>query len=156
MSVKLTINGQYIKDLSFENPNAPAVFLKSSKNSPDISVNVSIGSSKLQSKDEAEKMGFFEVTLHANVKAEIDQLTAFVCEIKYCGIFGVSDFAELAEDELKRTLLINAPGILFPFVREIIARVTSNAGFPPLMLDIIDFEKMYESQSKVNSESDVN
>lgn len=144
---KMKIHGQYIKDLSFENPNSP--FLASNK-APDINVMVNINSTKLEGEGSngGETKSFHEITLHIEVKAIVEDKQAFVCEVKYCGIFSMENSQELNEEELRKGLFVDAPIFLFPFAREIIARVTSSGGFPPLMLDPIDFETMYEQQSK--------
>lgn len=151
---KMKIHGQYIKDLSFENPNSP--FL-TSKKSPDISVMVNINSVKLEGREDEkeveEEKSFHEITLHTEIKAmvknsEVKDDIAFICDVKYCGIFSIERISDYSEDEIRRALFISAPIFLFPFVREIIARVTSSSGFPPLMLDPIDFETMYEEQIK--------
>jgi preprotein translocase subunit SecB len=151
---KIRIHGQYIKDLSFENPNSP--FLSSNK-APDINVMVNINSVKLEGTENKEgrdeEKSFHEITLHIEIKAtvkdeNIKDGVAFICETKYCGIFSIENFKELSEEEVRQALFIGGPTFLFPFAREIIARVTSSGGFPPLMLDPIDFETMYEQQSK--------
>lgn len=151
---KMRIHGQYVKDLSFENPNSP--FLSSNK-APDINVMVNINSAKLEGMENKERVNeekpFHEITLHIKAKATVkdenmNDSVAFICEVKYCGIFSIENFKELSEEEIRQALFIGGPTFLFPFAREIIARVTSSGGFPPLMLDPIDFETMYEQQSQ--------
>lgn len=151
---KMKIHGQYTKDLSFENPNSP--FIASSK-APDISVMVNINSVKLKGAEGEERVNetksFHEITLHIEIKAtvkeaEIKDGIAFICDAKYCGIFSIENASAYSEEELRRALFVSGPTFLFPFAREIIARVTNSGGFPPLMLDPIDFEVMYEEQSK--------
>ncbi|NEV49898.1 protein-export chaperone SecB [Wolbachia pipientis] len=151
---KVRIHGQYVKDLSFENPNSP--FLSSNK-APDINVMVNINSAKLEGMENKERVNeekpFHEITLHIEAKATVkdenmNDSVAFICEVKYCGIFSIENFKELSEEEIRQALFIGGPTFLFPFAREIIARVTSSGGFPPLMLDPIDFETMYEQQSQ--------
>ncbi|WCR58571.1 protein-export chaperone SecB [Wolbachia endosymbiont of Ctenocephalides felis wCfeJ] len=150
---KMKIHGQYVKDLSFENPNSP--FL-SSKEAPSINVMVNINSVKLEGtedkEDNDEGKSFHEITLHIEAKATVKDENikdgiAFICETKYCGIFSIENSAELNAEEIRQALFIGGPTFLFPFAREIIARVTSSGGFPPLMLDPIDFEAMYKQQS---------
>ncbi|WP_168464582.1 protein-export chaperone SecB [Wolbachia endosymbiont of Ctenocephalides felis wCfeT] len=150
---KMKVHGQYIKDLSFENPNSP--FLATSK-SPDINVMVNINSAKLEGAEDpdgGEERSFHEVTLHIEIKAtvkddNIKDSVAFICETKYCGIFSIENFKDLSEEEVRQALFIGGPVFLFPFAREVIARVTSSGGFPPLMLDLINFEAMYMQQSQ--------
>ncbi len=100
-----------------------------------------------------KKNTFHEITLHIEVKATVKDEgikdgVAFICETKYCGIFSIENLKELSEEEVRQALFIGGPTFLFPFAREIIARVTSSGGFPPLMLDPIDFETMYEQQGQ--------
>jgi preprotein translocase subunit SecB len=150
---KMRIHGQYIKDLSFENPSSP--FLASDK-SPDISVMVNINSVRLEGADKEgmdEEKSFHEITLHIEVKATVKDegvkdTVAFICDAKYCGIFSIENITSYSEEELRRILFIGGPTFLFPFAREIVARITGSGGFPPLMLEPIDFEVMYEQQNK--------
>ncbi|WCR54570.1 MAG: Protein-export protein SecB [Wolbachia endosymbiont of Ctenocephalides orientis wCori] len=156
---KMKIHGQYIKDLSFENPNSP--FLSSDK-APDINVMVNINSVKLEGTEnkngQDEEKSFHEITLHIEIKATVRDAQAkdgiaFICETKYCGIFSIENFQELTKEEIRQALFIGGPTFLFPFAREVIARVTSSGGFPPLMLDPIDFETMYAQQTKQEKSS---
>lgn len=133
---KMRIHGQYVKDLSFENPNSP--FLSSNK-APDINVMVNINSAKLEGMENKERVNeekpFHEITLHIEAKATVkdenmNDSVAFICEVKYCGIFSIENFKELSEEEIRQALFIGGPTFLFPFAREIIARVTSSGGFP--------------------------
>ncbi len=151
---KMRIHNQYVKDLSLENPNSPFLSLKEV---PNIDVMVNVNSVKLEGSEgtegESEEKSFHEITLHIEAKAmikdeNIKDGVAFICETKYFGIFSVENFAELSTEEVNRALFIGGPTFLFPFAREVIARVTSSGGFPPLMLDPIDFEAMYEQQSR--------
>ncbi|WFW29691.1 MAG: protein-export chaperone SecB [Wolbachia endosymbiont of Menacanthus eurysternus] len=150
---RLKVYGQYIKDLSFENPNSP--FLP--REVPNISVMVSINSARLEgiknSEDNKGKL-FHEITLHIEAKATVNNKNissdiAFICETKYCGVFLIENFLKLDIEEARRILFIDGPTFLFPFAREVIARVTSSGGFPPLMLDPIDFEAMYKKKTNV-------
>ena len=150
MRPKLKVRGQYIKDLSFENPNAPKVFLMISKTPPEINISVNVASASLPVKQgDGEENGYvYEVTLSINIESMVEKISAFICEVKYCGVFSVEEDKGKEEEEIKEALLIDAPSILFPFVREVISRMTSTAGFPPLMLDVINFEEMYEKQKQ--------
>ncbi|MFP3023567.1 MAG: protein-export chaperone SecB [Wolbachia sp.] len=156
---KMKIHGQYVKDFSFENPNSP--FLPSSR-APDINVMVNINSAKLEGTENkkgiSEEKPFHEITLHIEAKAtvkdeDVKDDIAFICEVKYCGIFSIENFTELSEEEVRQALFIGGPTFLFPFAREIIARTTSSGGFPPLMLDPIDFETMYQQQGQQQKSS---
>lgn len=132
---------QYIKDLSFENPNAPASF-QNAGGAPAIDVNVNVGVRQMN-----EEM--FEVELKISAKATNkdesgnDAQAAFVVELAYAGLFGMRN---IPEDQAKPFLLINAPMMMFPFARRIIADATRDGGFMPLMLDVIDFGALYRQQ----------
>ncbi|AHC39491.1 protein-export chaperone SecB [Ehrlichia muris] len=164
MSCKLKVKGQYIKDLSFENPNSPQIFLMISKTPPEIniSINVSSVSLPIKAQDQENEQSLdskveplYEVTLQVNAEARVGTTVAFICEVKYCGVFciegyDVSNIQELSQEEMRKILLVSAPTVLFPFARELVFNITSRGGFPPLLLDIVDFGVMYESQMKQN------
>ena len=123
---------QYVKDLSFENPNSPAVYQWQTQ--PKIEVDFNIGSSKLN--DE-----IYEVVLRIEVRATADGQTAFAVDLMYAGLIGMRNVAD--EGEIQAFLLAEAPRILFPFARKIIADAAIEGGFPPLRLDPIDFTGLY-------------
>jgi preprotein translocase subunit SecB len=126
---------QYVKDLSFENPNAPAVYQWQSQ--PQIEVDFNIGSSKLN--DEIH-----EVALRIEVRATADGQTAFAVDLLYGGLIGMRN---IPEEDSHAFLLAEAPRILFPFARQIIAQTVQHGGFPPLMLDPIDFHALYVART---------
>ena len=127
----LRILGQYLKDLSFENPNAPQSL---SQEQPEISVSVNVNAKPLGPND-------FEVELHLDAKAMAKDKVAFATELIYAGTFRLENFPPHL---LHPAVLIECPRILFPFARQILADATRNGGFPPLMLDPIDFAAMYQ------------
>jgi preprotein translocase subunit SecB len=133
---------QYIKDLSFENPNAPGVFQTLQNNQPKIDVNVNVNGGQV-SED------VFEVVLNISVTAlgEEDQKN-FVCELSYAGLFGLRN---IPEDALGPFMLVQAPTILFPYARRIISDATRDGGFPPLMLEPIDFMTLYQQQADASA-----
>ena len=135
-TVEVVSNGQYIKDLSFENPCAPEIYtIKPLK--PEIKVSVDINVKKLQEET-------FEVELVINATAEHNKKAMFIIELNYAGIFIVKNLTE--EEELKKILFVYCPSLLFPFARRIIADTTRDASMPPLMLDTINFGALYESR----------
>ncbi len=132
---QVTILVQYAKDLSFENPNAPMSLQAGGQ--PKIEVNVAVNAKRAGD-------GVFEAELKITAKATAeDETTAFVVELVYAGLFGLSN---VPEEALEPFLIIEAPRILFPFARRIIADATRDGGFPPLMLDPIDFGALYMAQ----------
>ena len=134
---KILVNAQYTKDLSFENPNAPQNFSEL-KEPPKIDVSVDIEVKKIQ--DSA-----FEVTLLTNVKASANDKSLFLIELAYSGVFTV----EVPDNEREPVLMVYCPNLLFPYSRRIISDITRDAGFPPLMLDPIDFANLYH-QHKIS------
>lgn len=144
---KIQLHSQYIKDLSFENPNAPQSLAQIAKN-PNIGFNVNVNANKLNE-------NYFEVSLDIKASAkerEDEQKIIFQIELLYSSIFSISDYEN--EDELKKILLIEAPQLIFPFARRIIADATRDGGFPPLIMDPIDFRKLTEKNEQNNSDKE--
>ncbi len=132
---QVTINAQYVKDLSFENPGAPESLIGKGE-SPQIGVSVDIQVKPLQDK-------VFEVNLIIAANADLKGKKLFVAELSYAGVFSV----DVPQEELEPVLMIYCPGMLFPFARRIVSDATRDGGFPPLMLDPIDFSALF-SQHK--------
>jgi preprotein translocase subunit SecB len=131
----MRILGQYLKDLSFENPNAPQS-LSPQQSQPDINIAVNVNARNLAPSD-------FEVELHLDAKATVQGKVIFAAEILYAGTFRLENFPS---NMLHPAVLIECPRMLFPFARQILADATRNGGFPPLMLDPIDFAGMYQKR----------
>lgn len=127
----MNILGQYIKDLSFENPNAPGSLQQGEQ--PKLDINVNVG---------AQQMGDdqFEVVLTLNAKAERPDLVMFNVELIYAGLFRLSG---VPQEHMHPFVMIECPRMIFPFARNILAEATRNGGFPPLLLDPIDFALLY-------------
>ncbi len=128
---QLSILGQYLKDLSFENPNAPQVL--SLQAQPEIRINVNVNANQLGEND-------YEVVLELEAHAEHEKKVIFHVELSYAGIFRLLN---IPQEMLGPAVLIECPRMLFPFARRILADATRDGGFPPLMLDPIDFAAMY-------------
>ncbi|MCR6629469.1 MAG: protein-export chaperone SecB [Magnetospirillum sp.] len=132
----LVVNGQYVKDLSFEVPGAPAIFGEMQNQSPNIPIHVDINAAQLHENS-------FEVTLHLKVEARLnDNRPVFIVELAYGGIFTVN----VAPEHLQAMLLIECPRLLFPFARTIVADLTRDGGFPPLMIQPIDFVQLFRAR----------
>lgn len=125
---------QYVKDLSVENPNSPAAFQWADQ--PKIDVQFNIGS-------DAQSDEVHEVTLKVKITATCEQGTAYLIELDYCGLVGIRN---VPEDQAHAFLFAEAPRILFPFARRVIADAVRDAGFQPLMVDPIDFNGLYVQQ----------
>ena len=128
----LNILVQYIKDLSFENPRAPQS-LKPSQQSPKLDININVNADKMEDSQ-------FEVTLSLEATATDPTGALFKVELIYAGIFRVQG---VPDEHLHPFVLIECPRMLFPFARQIVADATRNGGFPPLMIDPIDFAALY-------------
>jgi preprotein translocase subunit SecB len=132
VSPSLTILAQYTKDLSFENPGAPRS-LQARDKAPAINIGVNVNANPLSDTD-------FDVVLSLNAEAKDGEKTVFHAELVYGGVFRVAGFPQ---EHMLPVLFIECPRMLFPFARQIIADVTRNGGFPPLMIDPIDFAQMF-------------
>lgn len=132
-STVLQVIAQYVKDLSFENPNAPANLQQ--KTEPKVEVNVDVSAVKVSETA-------YEVTLTTAVTGYNDDTKLFIAELTYAGVFA---FTEIEDAQLQPYLLIECPRLLFPFSRAIIADVTRDGGFPPLLIQPIDFARLYLS-----------
>ena len=125
---------QYVKDFSFENPNAPRSMANAQQ--PAINVNIGVEASPLSETD-------IEVTLRLDGKAESQGMLLFGFELLYAGLFRIQN---VPADSMQPTVMIECPRMLFPFAREIIATATRNGGFPPLLLEPIDFVGLYRQR----------
>lgn len=134
-SPQFGIISQYVKDLSFENPSSPAVYQWQVQ--PQIDVQFNIGATKVA--DDVH-----EVTLRIEVVAKAQDQTAFQVELLYAGLAAARN---IPDEQLQPALLAEVPRILFPFARRIVADVVQDGGFPPLMLEPIDFGSLYMQQA---------
>lgn len=134
---RLMIQTQFIKDMSFENPQAP-LSPEQNKQRPEIAVRVDVRAEPMND-------GHFEVVLQLNVEAKTDDKTIFVLELAYGGVFAL---VNIPKESLQPLLLVECPRILFPFARRIVADATRDGGFPPLMIDPIDFVTLYRRRQQ--------
>ena len=134
-SPSLNVLAQYVKDLSFESPGAPNS-LRGRETAPGIAINVNVSANPLSDKD-------FDVNLTLNAKATHEKDVLFNVELVYGGVFRIDGFPQ---EHMLPLLFIECPRLLFPFARQIIADATRNGGFPPLMLDPIDFAQMFQQK----------
>lgn len=131
----------YLKDLSFEVPNAPQVFMQDEE--PNVSLDIDV-------KDQHVEEDQYEVELHLTVNATHDDKAIFLIEVKYAGIFMLKGF----DDETHRGMLGSmCPSILFPYAREVISDVVTKGSFPQLLLSPINFDALYQQQQQAAQES---
>jgi preprotein translocase subunit SecB len=135
--IPMIVAGQYVKDLSFENPGAPASFLQSDgTSSPSVAVSVDVSVQNVKDRT-------FEVVLHLRAEADRDDKKLFLAEIQYGGIFTLGD----AKPEMQQLLLfVEAPRLLFPFARAIISNSVRDGGFPPLLVQPVDFAALHRQR----------
>ena len=144
----LTVNIQYVKDLSFEVPNAPAIY-STLRSQPNVAINLDVQARRIQ-----DGQDVFEVTL--KIKADATEPVAsngasagaapapvFIAELAYCGIFTLQG---VPENTVEPVLLVECPRLLFPYARNILADVTRDGGFPPVLLQPIDFVALWQAR----------
>ncbi len=137
-TMPLAVQAQYLKDLSFESPHAPSS-LMDLKQAPQVSVEININAHPM--KDIGGNI--FEVELALEVRAGDQEKPAFIAELVYAGMFAVG---KISKEALQPLLLIECPRLLFPFARSILGAITRDGGFPPLMINPIDFAALYNEK----------
>lgn len=138
---QVSVLAQYVKDLSVENPSAPSVFQWEEQAALDVQFNIQV---------ENFAEGVHEVVLKIDVSARSSQGVHFVVDLSYGGLFGLRN---VPDEALGPFMLIEAPRLLFPFARQVVADAVSSAGFPPLLLDPIDFGAAYMAQLQAAQEA---
>ena len=133
---RLSIATQYIRDLSFENPKAPLGLAPNVR--PEIQIRVDTQAQQIEGGQNQ-----FEVVLDLKVEAKAQTETVFLLELSYAGLFVVEN---IPPDSLQPLLLIECPRLLFPFARRVVADLTRDGGFPPLMIDPIDFVALFRQR----------
>ncbi len=147
----LTVNIQYVKDLSFEVPNAPEIYT-TLRSQPNVNINLDVQARRIQ-----DGQDVFEVTLQikaeatepgpangaANGNGEASARPVFIAELAYAGVFTL---AGIPEESVEPILLVECPRLLFPYARNILADVTRDGGFPPVLLQPIDFVALWQSR----------
>jgi preprotein translocase subunit SecB len=132
---QLNVLAQYIKDFSFENPNAPRS-LTPGQQQPTINIQINVNAKPVSDTD-------YEIELKLEGKAETSGTVLFSFDLLYAGIFRIQN---VAQENIQPVIMIECPRLLFPFAREIIATVVRNGGFPPLLIDPVDFVGLYRQR----------
>ena len=132
---QLNVLAQYTKDLSFENPNAPAS-LAPQQQQPAINIQINVGANNIAENE-------FEVTLSVEGKAENAGKVMFSFDLAYAGVFRILN---VPKENLHPLIMIECPRLLFPFAREIVGTAVRNGGFAPLLLDPVDFVALYQQR----------
>jgi preprotein translocase subunit SecB len=132
----------YVKDLSLEVPNAPAIFLEREAPKMDMQLNT-------QSAPVDQANGIYECIITLTITAKIQDKAAFLVELKQAGIFRLQN---IPQEAMEPALGVGCPNILFPYAREAVSDAVQKAGFPPLMLQPINFELMYMQQQQARAQ----
>ncbi|PWS38610.1 protein-export chaperone SecB [Falsiroseomonas bella] len=133
----LQLNIQYTKDLSFEVPGAPEIYL-SLREQPRVDLSLDVQARQVP----GQQPNVFEVSLQIRADAKIKETSCFIAELVYCGVFTLN----VPQEHVEPVLLVECPRLLFPFARNILADVTRDGGFPPVMLNPIDFVALWQSR----------
>ena len=128
------IQRMYLKDLSLEQPNSPAILLEQAQ--PQVDINLGLGA-------ESVTDGIYEVTVTATVTTKVNDKVLFLVEAKQAGIFEIRN---LPEEQMQPIIGIACPGMIYPYLRAIVSDVCTRAGFPPVVLAEVNFQAMYEAQ----------
>lgn len=132
----------YIKDVSYESPNAPKIFLEQWQ--PELNLD-------LGTKVDTLEDNIYDVTLTVTATVKVGEQTAFLSEVKYAGIFMIKGFGD---EELKQMLGSYCPNVLYPYVRETITSLVANGGFPQLYLTPVNFDALYMQQQQEAQKAD--
>lgn len=138
LTLPLIVRAQYIKDLSFENPNPLKAFTSESTEQPPIAVNIQAHAQNLSG-------GNFEVIMDIRVEAKRKEDVLFIAELSYGSIVSLEN---VADDVAAPFVMIETPHLMFPFARSIISDVIREGGFPPLLLSPVDFAALYRKQQE--------
>jgi preprotein translocase subunit SecB len=141
-SPQLNVLAQYTKDLSFENPNAPAS-LAPQQQQPAINIQINVSANNIAENE-------FEVTLSVEGKAENGGKVMFSFDLAYAGVFRILN---VPKENLHPLVMIECPRLLFPFARQMVADAVRNGGFPPLYIDPIDFVTLYRQKAAEQSQA---
>ena len=140
--VRLLIHRHYIKDLSVENPNAPGIF--TTREQPKVQVQLDVRANRVVDR-------IFEVVLTVKVEAKVEEKAAFLIELDFAALCKLGD--SLEESAFEKILAVEVPQLLFPFARNIVADVTRDSGYPPLLINPVDFGVLHQQKLAENTEA---
>jgi len=136
----------YTKDLSFENPNAPAVYITPQKLEPSVEVNLKLNNKKMDD-------DHWEVALHitAKISTKDDDKVMFILEIEHAGVFLMKN---IPEEHIQMILGVDCPSLLFPFTRQIVSQVSTDGGFAPFLMEPVNFMALFQNAKKKKEEAE--
>jgi|TARA_R110002074_G_scaffold373069_1_gene548730 preprotein translocase subunit SecB len=141
---QFAIQKLFVKDISFESPNAPLVFTE--KWNPHVDINL-VNNARKAPQD------LYEVSVTVTATVKNNEQTAYLIEATQVGIFGVKGFPE---EELGPLLGSYCPTVLFPYLREVVSELATKGGFPPLLLNPVNFDALYAQHAQQNDPSKAN
>ncbi len=130
------LRAQYIKDLSFESPRAPASIF-SLREAPQMDVSINLGAQRLDD-------NVFELAIQISARAIAEKTTVFLCDVVYAGVI---EMQAIPNEAMEPTIFIQGAQLLYPFARRVVADLTRDGGFPPLQLEPMDFAALYQERS---------
>ncbi len=134
----------YTKDLSFENPNAPGVYLIQQKQEPAVEVNLQLNNKKI---DDDHWEVLLQIT--AKISTKDDDKVMFILEIEHAGVFLLKN---IPEEHIQMILGVDCPTLLFPFTRQIVSQVSTDGGFAPFLMEPVNFMALYQNAQKKKEE----
>ena len=144
-AIKFDVRKVYTKDISFESPKAPDVFVQGEQ-TPTIDVQMSISHSRLR-----DNAAFHEVTLSVTVTAKLQDETIFLAEVQQAGVFQIEN---VGAEELPLALEVACPNMLLPFAREAISDLVGKGGFPQLLISPVNFEALYQRKQQEQAQKE--
>ncbi len=130
----------YTKDLSFENPNAPAVYITPQKQEPAVEVNLQLKNTKMD--DDHWEVA---IQITAKITSKEDDKTMFILEVEHAGVFMLKN---IPEEHIKMVLGVDCPTLLFPFTRQIVSQVSTDGGFAPFLMEPVNFMALFQNSQK--------
>ena len=140
-SPMFTINAQYVKDLSFENPNIPGLIQLETE--PSVEMNIDVKGTKLDD-------NLYEVVLTMTCKGNSGDVPLFVTELSYASLVYLNS---VPDEQIQRLLVVDCPTLMFPFARNIIAEVTRDGGYPPILMQVVDFNAIFDNGANDSTET---
>lgn len=141
------VHAQYVKDFSFENPNAPGI-LRPSKARPEMDINIMLDASRIP---DDQNPDLYESALTLQIKATREGSVVFIIELVYAALVTIKD---APQERINPILYVDVPAMLFPFARQLVATASAAGGLPPLFLNPVDFRSMYLSQRREQKQSE--
>jgi len=136
----------YTKDLSFENPNAPAVYITPQKLEPAVEVNLKLNNKKMD--DEHWEVA---IQITAKISTKDDNKVMFILEIEHAGVFLLKN---IPEEHMQMILAVDCPTLLFPFTRQIVSQVSTDGGFAPFLMEPVNFMALFQNAKKKKEEAE--